>query len=61
MPVFQRRTVSIFRVEVTMLGIIPLILSAVTSALKMETVFFSKMLASTNQSAWCLNLDEHHH
>jgi hypothetical protein len=31
------------------------------SGLKMETVRFSKMLASTNQPTWRLNPEEHHH
>jgi hypothetical protein len=30
-------------------------------ALKMVTVHFSETLASTNQSTWCLNPEEHHH
>jgi hypothetical protein len=39
--------------------IIFLIPSIVTSAPKMETVCFSETLASTNQSTWCLNPEEH--
>jgi uncharacterized protein (DUF488 family) len=27
----------------------------------METVFFSEMLASTNESVWCQNPEHHHH
>jgi hypothetical protein len=35
--------------------------SIVTSALKMETVCFSKMLASTDESTWRQNPEQHHH
>jgi hypothetical protein len=36
------------------------ILEKHTSALKMETVCFSKMMASTCQSTWRQNPDHHH-
>jgi hypothetical protein len=68
--VSEKRTVSIFRAEVIMralsfrlpflpLYIIPLIPSMVTLALKMETVRFSEMLASTSQSTRRPDPEEH--
>jgi hypothetical protein len=61
--VSEKRTVSIFRAEVSMLKDfpscrtkIPLIPSIITSALKMETVRFSETLAFTSQSTRRLNL-----
>jgi hypothetical protein len=33
----------------------------INSALKMETVCFSKTLASIDESTWCQDPEEHHH
>jgi hypothetical protein len=44
-----------------LLGLGSIFRAEVTSALKMEKVRFSKMLASTNQSTSRLNPEEHHH